>query len=46
VPEKAPARKLPTRGGQKNGKSAADVMEIPDDSDDEELSDVPSDLED
>jgi sister-chromatid-cohesion protein PDS5 len=45
LPEKAPARKLPSRGGQKNGKSAADVMEIPDDSD-EELSDVPSDLED
>ena len=44
VPEKAPARKLPSRGGQKNGKSVADVMEIPDDSD-EELSDVPSDLE-
>jgi sister-chromatid-cohesion protein PDS5 len=45
LPEKAPGRKLPSRGGQKNGKSAADVMEIPDDSD-EELSDVPSDLED
>jgi sister-chromatid-cohesion protein PDS5 len=43
VPEKAPARKLPTRGSKRNGKSA-DVMEIPDDSD-EELSDLPSDLE-
>jgi sister-chromatid-cohesion protein PDS5 len=40
--QKPATRKLPTRGGKKNGGSA-DVMEIPDDSD-EELSDVPSDV--
>ena len=43
LPQKAPARNLPARGGKKNRKQA-DVMDIPDDSD-EELSDVPSDLE-
>lgn len=42
VPQKPATKKLPTRGSKRNG-AAADVMEIPDDSD-EELSDVPSDV--
>jgi sister-chromatid-cohesion protein PDS5 len=42
--QKPATRKLPTRGGRKNGEpEPADVMEIPEDSD-EELSDVPSDV--
>lgn len=41
-PQRPAARKLPTRGSKRNG-TPADVMEIPDDSD-EELSDVPSDV--
>lgn len=42
VPQKAPARRLPTRGSKRNVEPA-DVMDIPADSD-EELSDVPSDV--
>lgn len=41
--KKLATKKLPTRGGRRNRKPV-DVMDIPDDSD-EELSDVPSDLE-